>query len=305
MVKQLSQAGQERARAYIYEHARPLERSLYAYHFEGGTRDTVFAELARFQNEDGGFGNALESDMRLPDSSALATTTALQILTALEAGADHPLVQLAMRYLVDCYDADNQVWPIIPPNVDDAPHAPWWTYRPDPAAHLSNPRPEVLSYGFTYPGLMPADLRDGLVEPVLVHFEAQPDCWEGHDDLACYVRLAENPAVPAAIRTRLLRKLEQAVACTVERDPAAWAAYSCKPLKLIHGPDSVFAAALADAVAANLDYEIAHQQADGSWLPNWHWAGLYPEAWPTAAQEWAGVLTLEHLLTLRRFDRLA
>ena len=54
-----------------------------------------------------------------------------------------------------------------------------------------------------------------------------------------------------------------------------------------------------------VDYEIAHQQADGSWLPNWHWAGLYPEAWPTAAQEWAGVLTLEHLLTLRRFDRLA
>src|SRR5512140_688040 len=54
----LSRAGQERAVAFIQTHARPLERALYAYHFGGEPADAVLAELAAFQNEDGGFWRA-------------------------------------------------------------------------------------------------------------------------------------------------------------------------------------------------------------------------------------------------------
>ncbi len=38
-----------------------------------------------------------------------------------------------MRYLMATYDSDHEVWPMTPPNVDDAPHAPWWHYDEDVA----------------------------------------------------------------------------------------------------------------------------------------------------------------------------
>ena len=54
---------------YITENCRLLEKKLFDYHFKGAsTKDVIFA-LKLYQNEDGGFGQGLESDFRLPDSS--------------------------------------------------------------------------------------------------------------------------------------------------------------------------------------------------------------------------------------------
>ena len=33
-----------------------------------------------------------------------------------------------IEYYVATYDAADARWPIVPPAVEDAPHAPWWTY---------------------------------------------------------------------------------------------------------------------------------------------------------------------------------
>ena len=111
----LTRKQHEQARAYIYAHARPLEQALYAYHFEGGTVEAVFDQLASYQNADGGFGHALEPDLRTAASSTIATTVGLQILRELRAPSDHALVQDAMQYLVTTYDQEQQRWPIIPP----------------------------------------------------------------------------------------------------------------------------------------------------------------------------------------------
>ena len=45
----------ERAKAFVLEHARPLERVVYRYHLEGGSAADVVAALAEYQNPDGGF----------------------------------------------------------------------------------------------------------------------------------------------------------------------------------------------------------------------------------------------------------
>ena len=58
-----------RAREYIKENGRQLDRRLFAYHFEDGPAAGVTDALARYQNHDGGFGNALEPDLRTPASS--------------------------------------------------------------------------------------------------------------------------------------------------------------------------------------------------------------------------------------------
>ena len=79
-MKILSKQAFTRARDFIYSKARPLERAMFAFHFEGGAVDDVLIALSQFQNEDGGFGQALEPDLRTPTSSALATGEGLYIL---------------------------------------------------------------------------------------------------------------------------------------------------------------------------------------------------------------------------------
>jgi hypothetical protein len=57
------------------------------------------------ENPDGGFGHALEPDLRTPASSALATSVAFQVLAEVGAPADHPLVLGGLAYLLASYEA--------------------------------------------------------------------------------------------------------------------------------------------------------------------------------------------------------
>jgi hypothetical protein len=306
-VKKLTHEAQARAKAFIYEQGRPLEQRLYAYYFEKGTAEDVLTELARFQNTDGGFGNGLEPDLRLPDSSVITTTVGLQVLRDLGALEDHPLVRGAMRYLLETYDPEIEAWPIIPPNVDDAPHAPWWAYSENLAegwgGFLANPRAEIVGYLYDYAGLVPKELLEHLSDAALSHLASMPDRIEMHD-LLCYLRLIETRTLPDKARDKILCKLTKAVNLVVDRDPSSWGSYGIKPLDVATSPDSPLAEMLADEIELNLDYAIDQQQPDGSWAPTWSWGDAYSKAWEEAKREWSGHLTVRTLKVLQNFGRL-
>jgi len=308
-MKRLSHEAQARAKKFIKHHARPLEQRIYAYEFEQGPKDAIFEALAAFQNPDGGFGNALEPDLRLPDSSVLTTTVGLQALREFDAPADHPPVRGALRYLLHTFDPAVMVWPITPPHTDDAPHAPWWTYGEDVAASwngfLVNPRVEIIGYLYDYapPGL-PAWVREQLTTAAVAYLDEHPDKIQMFD-LLCYDRLIKTHALPEDTQATVIAKLTPLVDRLVVKDPAEWEKYNLMPLELVDAPDSPFAAVLGDVIAQNLDFEIAHQADDGAWHPKWSWYGLYPDTWPAAEREWAGVITLRTLKMLRNFERLA
>lgn len=61
----------KKARTFIYRNARPLDLARWQYHFEGGSKEAVLTTLAAYQNEDGGFGHALEPDSWNPNSSPI------------------------------------------------------------------------------------------------------------------------------------------------------------------------------------------------------------------------------------------
>ena len=61
----------EKARAFVYRNARPLDIARWQYHFESGSSDAVLKALATYQNADGGFGHALEPDAWNPNSSPI------------------------------------------------------------------------------------------------------------------------------------------------------------------------------------------------------------------------------------------
>ena len=302
----LTDNAQAAARAFIFRQARPLEQALYAFHFEEGSVDAVLDALAAFQNADGGFGHGLEPDLQLADSSAIVTTVGLQHLRDLKADADNPLVQRAIAYLLTTYDPSIQTWQIIPANVDDAPHVPWWAYDDELAQRwhgfLANPRAEIVGYLYEYAELVPPELLAELGEAVVTHLVANPQ--PDMHDLLCYVRLVETDALPDGLRGRMLPLLSAAVDATVARDASAWAEYGLQPLTVVSSPESPFAGLLADALPANLDYAVQQQGDDGAWAPNWSWFGSYDEAWPAAQQAWKGVLTVKTLRQLHAFGRL-
>ena len=96
-MKTLTQKEYQEIRTWFHRNARPLEMALWNYFHEDGTREAVAEELAFYQNEDGGFGNAVEPDGWNPESSPYATMTAAITLRKIEfmehAGTDHPMVQ--------------------------------------------------------------------------------------------------------------------------------------------------------------------------------------------------------------------
>lgn len=309
MTKQLAAAQFAQARAYLLDTARPLEAAIFRYRFEGGDPEAIYAELAGFQNPDGGFGRALEPDLRTPASSVLATTTALQKLRMLHTPAHHPLVSGAMRYLLAAYDPQLQSWPLVGPEAEDAPHAPWWNQEGLAERFGSfavNPRAEVLGYLFEFAEETDAaavELRDQLGPLVVENLLARTESLSG-DEFLCCQRLVDSPGLPANTAVDLQRWLLRMAEGAIAVDPATWSGYVLQPLQAAPNRTAPMGIPLSHILPANLDFIIDSQNADGSWSPTWSWFGAYDADWPTAAREWRGVLTLERLEWLHAYERL-
>lgn len=301
---QLSKRKQKLAVAFLSEQARPLERAQYRFHFENAPVDVVLDELAAFQNPDGGFGNAIEPDLRTPQSTVMSTSVAFQVLREVRAPGDHPIVRGAVGYLLHTYNEERRTWPPTGPFVNDAPHAPWWHYSEKSAAHsgegLANPRAEIVGYLFDYQALAPVSLLETLLTEVAAYLDTMPEQMEMHD-LLCYARLTRTESLPAAAKNRMIDRLGRSAERTVAKDPAQWAGYGLKPLWLAPTPASPFAERFAEAIEANLDYEIELLPDDGAACPNWSWDDA---AWADAEREWKGCLTLRMLLSMRQYGRL-
>jgi len=295
----LSSTHRQKAVTYIQQHARQLEKNLYAYYFEQGTSDSVLTALASFQNADGGFGHGLECDIRLVDSSVIATTVAFQIFRELCVPASHPMVQRAARYLVNQYDAMNKIWRNIPANIDDAPHAPWWEYSDSPSHYLVNPRAEIVGYCYDYPELFPASLCDDLTQAVLAHTQTHTDV-EMHD-LLCYIRLAETANLPLAIREKLTAFLTPVIEKSVARTSSEWGGYGLTPLTVVSTPKSLFYPDFIQVIPQNLAYIYAQQSEEGYWSPSWSWEFAHADGWRDAERDLRGVITLRNLLYEHHF----
>ena len=305
-MKLLTSDSFEKARTFVMEQGRELERRLLSFHFDNGTPAAVLSELANYQNQDGGFGNGLEPDIQLPDSSVITTTIALRILREIEATSNDEIVQKAIQYLLAEYDSTQSTWPIVPQAVDEYPHAPWWNFENTADTFgnfLANPRAEVVGYLQEYHELVPTDLIEQLTVEVIDHIKTSPDEMNMYDFICC-VHLVETAALPQSAKDTLAEILIQRAHSVVVHTPEELMGPSARPLWLAHTPASLLAETLKSEVDMNLDFDIEHQNPDGSWSPTWTWYGQYPEAWEQAEQHWKSCLTVEILKALKEFGRI-
>ena len=286
-----------RATDFIWRTARLLDRRRFAALFlddaEGKERAAVVTTLRPYQNGDGGFGNALEPDIRAPLSQPIPTWTALCILDEADA-FDDPMVTKACDYLQTITTAEGGV-PYALPSVRDYPRAPWWETDDRPSASL-NPTAAIAAllhkHSVAHPWLATADAYcwralDAISETspyemraVLPFLEHAPDRERAE---AIFARLG---------KLMLAQNLVTLTPTTEEETHS--------PLNYAPTPQSIARGLFSDEViAAHLDALAAAQQEDGGWLFNW------PVWNPTTALEWRGVVTIVALTTLRAHGRLA
>ena len=280
----------EPAKTFLLNNGRLLERHLFAYLFEDGSRTPVLNALKAYQNENGGFGNALEPDKRTPSSQPIDQESALKVLD--DVGFENKLVGRLCDYLTTITTDEGGV-PFTLPTVQDAPRAPWWnTDEPNPPASL-NPTASIAGllhkHKFMHPWLdraaafcwekleSPADLEVHTLLSVRMFLENAPD-------------RARAEAVFENIREQVLN----ATALELDADGYVHPPYAFAPT-----PDSLARPLYSDELMEkHLDALKAKQQEDGGWTIGWEAVS------PGCELEYRGIVTLNALKTLRAYGHL-
>ncbi|MYL54475.1 hypothetical protein GLW08_14160 [Pontibacillus yanchengensis] len=304
-MKNLSNEAFQQARSYIMSNGRPLEQALFTYEFADGSAEEVLQALKQFQNEDGGFGNGLEADFRLPHSSPTATSVAFQHLIRF---ADHPMamemIEKAIRYLEYAFIEQRQGWLAVPEQVNDYPHAFWWTVRENGMtwidANWGNPSAELIGYLHIFEEYVQVLPVPKLVDQAVQHL-LEMENFESEHEIYCYLRLLAM--VPSQRTEKVENQLTSAVQSLVKLDRENWQKYTPFPLKFIATPEANHFGIPSFKVEDNLDFFVEKLEENGHSAPTWEWTE-YIDTWEVAKKEWSGILTLGALISLRTFDRL-
>ncbi|MER7907420.1 hypothetical protein ABTX84_29695 [Streptomyces sp. NPDC095614] len=291
-----------RAEQFVWLTARVLEQRRFAHLFLGGGADVVETALAAYLNEDGGYGHALEPDLRGPVSQPLHTAHALSVLDSI--GRCGGLrVERICRYLTDVSTKEGAL-PALLPSQRGYPAALFIPVVDDPPAELLATGPVV--------GLLH---RNQVWHAWL--FRATDFCWAAVDALEhshpyeIEAAVAFLDGVPDRARAeaaadrlgRLVRDQRLVVL-----DPRRRAEYPVAPgyapeehhfpYDYARAPGSLARRWFSDAeMERSLDHLESEQQEDGGWPVNWRqWA-------PGTALEGRPIETLRALRTLRDHGR--
>ncbi|WP_339253279.1 hypothetical protein NSQ43_04205 [Sporosarcina sp. FSL W8-0480] len=285
----------QHAITFLKTKARPLEKALYEFEFENGSRERVLEELKVYQNEDGGFGNGLEPDFRCEASSALATTIGLQHLIRIGADESEPMVQKAIQHVLNTFNEEKMGWEIVPKEVETAPRAIWWNYGGD--WPWGNPSAEMTGLLHHYKGLVLEDFLEKLTA-YAVSYINQLETGDFHE-LQCLVRLMRE--LPSEEAEKISVKVRETAQKSVTTDSEKWHGYCLLPLQVVPSSESFLYDEFKEIIPANIQHLLNTQAKDGSWKPAWEW-GRFEDVWETAKQEWSGVLTLDNLRVLKAFE---
>ncbi|MGP3986699.1 hypothetical protein [Streptomyces sp. 3N207] len=292
-----------RAENFIWLTARVLEQRRFEHDFLDGDPSTVETALDAYRNADGGYGHALEPDLRGPVSQPLHTATAVQVLDSIGRCAGQRVERIG-RYLTAVSTPEGAL-PAVHPSLRGYPAAPWIPVQDSPPSDLLATGPVVGTLH-----------RNSVWHAWL--FRATDYCWstiesmgkthpyEVRAALAFLDGVPDRPRAEAAASRLGTLVREQRLAVT---DPDRTADFPLPDgyapgeyhyvTDFAHRPDSLARRWFSDAeLQRGLDHLISRQQDDGGWDINWRrWA-------PGTALEGRPLVTLEALHTLRAYGQL-
>lgn len=273
----------EAAEQFVLTHARLLERCRLGVLLHDDTPGATLAALAAYQNDDGGFGWALEPDVRGPHSETTSTLAALELLAELDA-LDSALAARALSWVVTVAGSDGGV-PFVLPASLSFPRAPWM----QPVEGGSH-----LTFGYA----------------AVARQAGATGSWVDAAERWCWARLSEPSGVDGYLLKYALLFLdahpgEDLRASTLARltgrvgadgsVPVSGGTEDEKltPLELSPHPRAPSRSLFTETqVEADLERLAAGQQADGGWTFDFlQWC-------PAQGLDWRGVVTVQALSTL-------
>ena len=279
------------AAGFLAARARVLDRRVFQRLFQGGGPDPVRDAVAAYRNDDGGFGHALEPDLRAAASQPAAVEMALRLMDAADAW-DENLVRGAIDWLVTIAPADGGATFVLP-SLSQGPHAPWWVPgEGNPVSLIQTGQIAGVLYarGLRHPW------RDGATEVMWRGIDqlTEPMAYEMFGVLEFLQHVPDRARAQDALKRVGPLLFDRGL---VALDPDAMGE-THSPLSFAPMPDSIARSLFDDAtINAHLDHLAGAQLADGGWMFNW-------PAWsPAAEADWRGFLTVDALRVLRANGR--
>jgi len=288
------------------KYGRPLEKSILEICFNEGSEQDVLNELKKFQNKDGGFGNGLESDFRVPYSSPMATSIGIRHLSKIDKQEEaQEIIKKAVRYFESCFDKKRNGWFALSKEVNDFPHAFWWHYNEEDGMTIidknwGNPSAEILAYLYKYKEYVSKLDVDSLVEFAIDYIQNKEE-FNSENEIFCYIKLYE--VLPNKLQKRLENKMQIAINQVIEYNEEKWVEYVPTPLNFISEPNMYRFGIKESKIKDNLDFIIKQLECNGKINPPWG-ESYYSGDLKLAYNEWIGVLTLNSLIILDKYDRV-
>lgn len=286
---------------WIKQNARPLEKALYAYHFENGSKDEVIKTLKVYQNKDGGFGHALEPDNRNPESNPIACWTAFQIIKEINLDKNHQMVKDLIYYLKTTKFRDQWMFHFRIPSDNLYPHAPWWHYEEKHKIEGYNPTAALLGSLFVY-----LDKKDPTYVEITLEIIKAIEYFITHEvtemhELRCFNELYDDiydqfdlEAFKEVLKSRNLK--------TIEKNPDKWfSVYGPKPTQVFTSMKSPGAKDHLSLIHQELQMSYNHRNDEGVFDIVWNW-NQYPNYNKIAKQEWKGIIALHFLLNAKKYN---
>ncbi|MGM0640325.1 MAG: hypothetical protein ACQESN_02730 [Thermotogota bacterium] len=290
----------------IKELGRDLEYYRYLYFYENGKSIDIINELEKYQNEDGGFGNALEPDIRMPHSSATATSVAFQIMKEINYKNCDNIVKSTIKYLENTFDYDNKRWYAANEKVNDFPRAPWWDFLEDEKMTVidysfGNPTAELVGFLLDHKDkIKKIDIekqKDLLIEKLI-----EKDNANSEHEIYSYLRLYNS--LNEKDKKKIYLPLYEAINSLVVYDESKWKEYVPQPVHFLQVvEDNEYFGIKKEELLKNLEYISEQIRKYGYLKINFEW-GRMKKDFEIAKNEWVGIFTLQALKALDKFNYL-
>lgn len=290
----------KQARNFIYRNARPLDMARWKYLFENGSREDVLTALIAYQNEDGGFGHALEPDCWNPNSSPVQTWAATEIIKEIDLkDKDHPGIRGILKYLSSGKHFDGHTWSNTLAANNDYPHAPWWSFG---SSQEISYNPTACLIGFI---LKFAEKNSKLFDAACVLAKEAYSYFKVHfpvdsmHTVSCFVELYEylkDSSVNDLLDIDEFRTLlREQIRHVITYDTSKWPVdYVCKPSLFIGAKTSDFYRENKEICDYECEFILNTQETDGTWNITWSWTD-YPEQWSISRNWWKSDLLIKNM----------
>ena len=288
------------AKEFVLKNARPLELAIYKYFFENESNQAVVDELLKFQNYDGGFGNAIEPDFFNPNSSPIATNDAVITLCRVNAlDRESDILKGIVRYLEshDSFDEDKKRWLFAIESNKAYPHAIWWEKKGDGISGF-NPSISLAAYMICYGNR--TSLYEEIIKEGFEYLETDEEI--SGDSLKCFLlayELLKTNSITDVINLAQFKELLcKAIDNSICKDIEKYG------VEYVPMPSDFFSGSYLEFITPETKTLIAAeknilgklQTEDGGFDITWKWYTPYPDEYEQARAWWRPRVTIEKLL---------